>query len=232
MTRFVEISKVRELFEGKSVAIVGSGPSVLENEPGLVDSHDVVCRVNNYRTSEAAGHRCDVHYSFYGTSILKRADALARDGVKLCMCKCPDAKPLQCEWHERLGKAYGVDFRYIYRIRREWWFTDTYVPSVESFMEKFHLLDDHVPTTGFAAILDILSCDPRSVFLTGFDFFASGIHNVDEPHRPGDPNDPIGHRPDLEAAWLDDNKHRYPMTFDARLARLLRSIRAPLESLE
>lgn len=229
--RFITFPEVRKFFEDKTVAIVGSAPSCLDNEPGFIDSHDLIVRVNNYKTGERQGYRADVHYSFYGTSILKRAETLAGDGVKLCMCKCPDAKPLACDWHERLGKAYGVDFRYIYRIRKEWWFADTYVPSVESFMEKFHALDNHVPTTGFAAILDILACNPRSVLLTGFDFFASGIHNVDEPHRPGDPRDPIGHCPKLEAEWIEKHRDRYPLTFDASLAKLLRSLRAPLESL-
>lgn len=219
--RFVTFSDVADRFRGKSVAVVGSGPGCLDNARGFVDSHDVVVRVNNYKTGPAQGFRTDVHYSFYGTSIRKRAEELTRDGVTLCMCKCPEAKPLDCEWHERTGKVYGVDFRYIYRIRRPWWFCDTYVPDVASFIEKFHMLGDHVPTTGFAAILDVLACAPRSVYLTGFDFFASGVHNVDENWRAGDPKDPIGHRPELEAAWLRANSGRYPLTFDARLGDML-----------
>jgi hypothetical protein len=121
-------------------------------------------------------------------------------------------------WHEKNGKEVGVDFRYIYRARERWWFCPTAVPSVEEFMAKVALLRGHVPSTGFAAVLDILACQPESVYITGFDFFASGIHNVNEAWRPGDPDDPIRHRPDLEAAWMRDNSIRFTCDETLRLA--------------
>lgn len=221
--RFVTFEQAAEYIRGKTVAIAGSAPAVLDNDIGFVDSHDVVVRANNYKLSPTAGKRVDVHYSFYGRSIRKSAEELQRDGVKLCMCKCPDAKPIECEWHEKNGKQLGIDFRYIYRFRADWWFCDTFVPGVEHFMKSFELLGRHIPSTGFAAILDVLACEPRSVYLTGFDFFSSGIHNVDEPWKLGDPADPIGHRPELEAAWLAENAGKYPLTFDATLSELLRA---------
>lgn len=220
--RFVSFDEVAARIRGKSVAVVGSAPSVLENKPGHVDAHDVVVRVNNYKLSDRAGYRTDIHFSFYGGSIKKTAEELRRDGVTLCMCKCPDAQPLDSDWHERNNKREGIDFRYIYRRRRFFWFCDTYVPGNASFLEKFNLLDKHIPTTGFSAILDMLECGARSVYLTGFDFFSSGKHNVNEPWRAGDPSDPIGHRPDLEARWIAENAHRYPVTFDAKLASMLK----------
>lgn len=218
--RLVTLAQAADRIRGKTVAIVGSAPSVLDNSPGLVDSHEVVVRVNNYKLGDAQGRRTDVFYSFFGSSIRKTAEELQHDGVQLCMCKCPDAKPIECEWHERNGKLLGIDFRYIYEARVAWWFCDTYVPSVERFLESFNLLERHVPSTGFAAILDVLACEPKSVYLTGFDFFSSGIHNVDEKWRPGDSADPIGHRPDLELGWLCGNADRHPITLDARLLAL------------
>jgi hypothetical protein len=219
--RFVNFEQVARFFCGKKVAVVGSGPGVLDNEVGFIDSHDVVVRVNNYKNGEAQGFRTDVHYSFYGTSIRKTANDLQNDGVKLCMAKCPDSKPLQSEWHERMQKQAGIDFRYIYRNRSQFWFCDTFIPDDERFLKKFELLDKHIPTTGFAGILDVLACDPRSVYLTGFDFFSSGVHNVDEKWRAGNPCDPIGHRPDLEIAWLRRNEGSFPLTLDNRLSKLV-----------
>lgn len=216
---FVSLSQVAERFSGKTVAIVGSGPGSLDNAPGFVDSHDVVVRVNNYKTGLQQGFRCDVHYSFYGTSIRKTAEELKADGVALCMCKCPNAKALECEWHERMGKQVGIDYRYIYRNRVGWWFCDVVLPSVERYRGQFEMLDKHIPTTGFSAVLDVLDCNPASVYLTGFDFFISGVHNVDERWKPGDPQDPICHRPDLESAWVKANAHRF--TFDKKLVELL-----------
>ena len=219
--RFVTSEQVRDFFNDKTVAIVGSAPSSLENPMGFVDSHDIVVRVNNYKTGNAQGKRCDVHYSFYGTSIRKRAIDLIYDGVQLCMCKCPNSKPLESPWHEQHRKLNGIDFRYIYEMRKDWWFCDTYIPSDGAFMEKFHLLQKHVPTTGFSAILDVLLRNPKSVYLTGFDFFTSGIHNVDEPWTEKNLDDPICHRPDLELEWLANNLHGRPIFWDKKLGDML-----------
>lgn len=218
--QFCDREAVRQVFAGKRVAIVGSGPGVLDNEPGFIDAHDVVCRVNNYKTGPAQGIRTDVHYSFYGGSIRKTAGELMRDGVRLCMCKCPDAKFMESAWHRRRGRPHGVDFRYIYRARQAWWFCETYVPTTERFLEWFNLLGGHVPTTGFAALLEILSHEPASVYMTGFDFFQSRVHNVNERWRPGDPSDPIGHAPERERQWVLRNAER--LTFDPALTRALR----------
>lgn len=220
--RFITRAECVPTFEGKTVAIVGSGPGSLKNAPGLVDGHDVVVRVNNYKTSPGGGYRTDVHFSFYGSSIRKTAEELKRDGVQLCMCKCPNAHAIESEWHVKNGKQIGVDYRPHYRRRKDWWFCDTYIPTIAEFMVGFRLLGFHMPTTGFAAILDVLSFKPKSVFLTGFDFFRSGIHNVDQPWRIKNIDDPIRHEPEREREWLAENIDRYPITVDTALAACLK----------
>ena len=219
--KFISAEELIPHFRGKTVAVVGSAPSCEQNAPRLIDSHDVVVRISNYKTGPGQGHRCDVFYSFFGTSIRKTPTELKADGVKLCISKVPNSKPLQCDWHERTNRQVGIDYRYIYRNRQSWWFCDTYIPDDQAYLKKFYLLDRHIPTTGFAAILDVIACDPSSVFLTGFDFFTSGLHNVNEPWKPGNPEDPICHRPDLEREWLRKNFKSYPITCDAKLAQML-----------
>lgn len=219
--RFIDRSECRRWFEGKSVAIVGSGPGCAQNAAGLVDHYDVVVRVNNYRLTGGTGRRCDVFYSFFGTSIKKTVEELRRDGVTLCMAKCPDAHAIESEWHRSNGKMIGVDFRPHYQRRRDWWFCDTYIPTVEEFMVGFDLLDRHMPTSGFAAILDVLSFDPRVVYLTGFDGFRSKIHNVNEPHRVKNLDDPFRHEPERELAWLAANRKRHPIWTDSTLSEAL-----------
>lgn len=212
---------VRSVFEGKRVAIVGSGPSVLDNKAGFIDSHDVVVRISNYKIFEETGIRTDVHYSFYGVSITKSQKELIDDGVYLCMCKCPNSQPIDSAWHVQHGKTKGIDFRYIYEYRKNWWFCPTYVPTDDEFLEQFKLLKNHVPTTGFSAILDVLSYNPKSVYLTGFDFFTSGVHNVDESWKKNNPRDPIGHVPKEERRWLMNNYKNYLITFDYSLKKLM-----------
>ncbi len=223
--RFVDRDEVAARFRGKRVAVVGSAPTCLDNAPGFIDAHDLVVRVNNYKTrgfERQVGARTDVHYSFYGSSVRKSAAELAADGVMLCMAKCPDARPIESAWHVARAKHAGIDFRYIYRNRRDWWFCDTYVPTVERFRESFAVLGNHIPTTGFAALYEICDFD-CSVYVTGFDFFASGVHNVDEAWRPGAPDDPIGHVPAREAQWLARAARAEPdrITLDPSLRDLL-----------
>jgi hypothetical protein len=217
--RFVTRSEARAYFEGRSVAIVGSGPGSLTNRPGMVDDHDVVVRVNNYRLYPETGYRTDVFYSFFGTSIKKAKEDLIRDGVKLCISKLPNAKVFDSEWHQKHGKTIGVDYRPHYQRRASWWFCDTYIPSVDEFMAGFRLLGDHMPTTGFAAILDVVSFNPRSVFLTGFDFFRSGLHNVSDPWVEKNLDDPYRHLPEREFNWVATNASRFEM--DRTLRTLL-----------
>lgn len=220
--RFVSREEAAARFRGRTVAIVGSGPGCLDNSPGFVDSHDIVVRVNNHKTSELTGFRTDVHYSFYGGSIRKTANELRAEGVTLCLCKCPDARALESKWHERNGKQNGIDFRYIYKARRDWWFCDTYVPTTAEFLASFELLDRHIPSTGFSALLLISSFAPARTYLTGFDFFASRVHNVDETWRPGNPDDPIGHFPEAERRWLARNVKG--ITMDARLTKIMEDL--------
>lgn len=221
--RFLARSELRPFFAGKRVAIVGSGPGCAENPEGLVDSHDVVVRVNNYKTGKGQGSRCDVFYSFFGTSVRKTREELIADGVTLCMSKLPDARVMESEWHTKHGKEIGIDYRPHYERRRRmnFWFCDTYIPTLEEWKETFRLLDYHQPTTGFSAILDVLSFAPNCIYLTGFDFFSSGVHNVDEPWRSKNHDDPIRHRPDLESKWVADNLDRFPIGMDRRLAAVL-----------
>jgi hypothetical protein len=218
--RFVGFDEVTKTISGKRVALVGSAPSVMENPSGFIDSHEVVVRVNNYKIARGTGQRTDVHYSFYGTSVRYSAERLALDGVKLCMCKCPNSQPIESAWHIENNKREGIDFRYIYQRRHSWWFCDTWVPSDEDFLSKFDLLDHHIPTTGFAALLDVLYAKPAELYVTGFDFFRSKVHNVDEPWKPGREDDPIGHRPEAELEWLK-NADRSMMRLDHTLELLL-----------
>lgn len=216
-------NRLSEVFEGKNVVIVGGAPSSLKNKIGYIDSFDVVVRVNNYKLFPQTGKRTDVFYSYFGGAIKKTVQELKRDGVYLCICKCPNEKVIESEWHRRHGKMNGVDFRYIYRGRKEFWFCDTYVPSIDEFAETFNLLDKHIPTSGFGAIYDVLKHSPKSLYITGFDFFSSGLHNVDERWAKLNAADPIGHRPDLELNWLKNNIGNYPIILDETLKAMVKN---------
>lgn len=211
-------NNVLDILRGKRLAIVGSGPSCRDNAAGFIDSHDVVIRINNYKIFPETGCRTDIYYSFFGTSIRKTVNQLQHDGVRWCLCKCPDNQFIESEWHKKNNRIHGVDFRYIYRRRERFWFCPTYVPTIADFMKKFNALQQHIPSTGIACIMDIMSAECE-IYLTGFDFFRSGIHNVDEKWIEKNTDDPICHAPVLEAAWMRAHMDRF--TVDPTMRVLL-----------
>jgi len=214
-TRFLKYEECAEIFRGKSVAIVGSAPSSMENDGRFIESHDIIVRIQNYKIVDPSkqGSRTDVHFSFYGTSMRKKADELKQDGVYLCMCKLFDGKlPFTTDWHIRNRKNLGVDYRYVFSDRANWWFCDVYAPTQERYMDYFSRIKNadkrypgHQPTTGFACLLDVMGFDCASVYVTGFDFFTSKKHNVNETWFAKNPDDPIRHRPDLELEYIKKN---------------------------
>lgn len=221
-----------EIFNKKRVCIVGSGPSVMENASGHIDSYEVVVRVNNYKTkgidkkgkeydfTEKTGSRCDYHYSFYGSSIRKTVEELIDDGVKAHLCKCPNDECHVTEWHKGRGQIGGGDFRPLYRRRESFWGLPVYIPQKKHYMKLFDALGRHVPTTGFMGIWEILQCEPKELYITGFDFMSSGVHNVNERWLKGREDDPVRHIHHKEEAivraWYFDKKG---ITLDRYLAR-------------
>jgi hypothetical protein len=218
----VSRNDVRQQFEGKRVILVGGGPSAALNPAGFVDDHEVVVRINKYKFRNGTGRRTDIYYSYFGVSVKKTVEELRADGVRLCIAKCPDAMTMESAWHRNRNQMHGVDFRYIYRHRVGWWFCDTYIPPLEEFWEGFNLLGGHMTTTGFEAILQITKCNPKSLHLTGFDFFKSRLHNLNDRWRPKRYNDdPVCHVPERELAWLAKNIDALPITVDSALKRIL-----------
>lgn len=208
--RFISWEEMCNFFSGKRVALVGSGPSSTLNPVGLVDSYDLVVRIQNYKLvndalSGGTGLRTDVHYSFYGKSMRIGQKSLKEHGVRLCISSRPCKNGLiKSSWHVSHGLANMINFEWIYEYRRHFWFCDTYVPDSSEFLTQFNLLGRHIPSTGFSAIWTLMQLPIRELFLTGFDFFSSRLHNVNEKWVGNDPKDPIGHDYARELSWLRD----------------------------
>ena len=194
------------IFKGKRVVVIGSAPSVLKNDGRHINGFDYVIRINNYKIDgfeKRVGTRTDVFYSFFGSSIKKKREDLKRDGVKFCMCKCPDAFCFEHKY-EKDPKNRGSDYRWIYENRKSWWFTPVYIPTLKQFMTIFKLMGNHVPTTGFSCVYELIECKPKELYVTGFDGFTSHIHNVNEHWRQKNLDDPIRHMPQVEMQFLKE----------------------------
>jgi hypothetical protein len=218
-TSYIDLNNVKERFKDKEVIIIGSAPSCLQNTRNFVESFDEIVRINNYKTkgidkrgnhydyTDKVGERTDYHFSFYGGSVKKTQADLRK--IKAHLCKCPNDVCHITEWAKQNGQIQGGDFRPLYRRREGFWVAPVYIPEKYHYLKLFRHLDDHVPTTGFYAIWEIMRCKPKRLYITGFDFFSSGVHNVDEKWKAGKKEDPICHVPEKEKeilkAWYRDN---------------------------
>ena len=229
----LSFSNLHDIFYKKCVVVVGSAPSGLDNIGSFIDSFDLVVRVNNYKVkgrdkrglsydyTDRLGTRTDYHYSFYGGSIRKQPNELLQDGIKGHLCKCPDDVCHVTQWHIDNKQIFGGDFRGIYRRREGFWVKPVYIPPKDHYLKLFRILDEHVPSTGFACIWEMMNCEPKQLHITGFDFMTSRLHNVNEKWLAGDPNDPIGHDFDKEKLYVKKWIKRHDwITCDKRLEEI------------
>jgi hypothetical protein len=226
---------LKEIFKGKTVAIVGSAPSVLNNTCDMIENNDIVVRINNYKTrgidlrsvpydyTQNVGVRVDYHYSFYGGSIRTTGQELKDANCKGHLCKCPDEEIVHMtEWHKARKALHGCGWAWIYRRRLGYWVAPVYVPEKEHYLKLFNILGQHIPTTGFSCIWEISQLEPKQMYITGFDFFSSGKHNTDEMWRTKNNDDPIKHVPEVEAKLLKQWAYKNKMyKLDEHLRRML-----------
>ena len=214
------LKDLKEAFKGKRVVLVGSAPSGRLNKGHIIDQYDCIVRVNNYKVkgidkygrhydyTAQLGNRTDYHFSFYGGSIRKTPAELKADGIKAHLCKCPNAQCHVTEWARKNNQTQGGDFRPLYRRRKGFWIKPVYIPQRDHYLELFNTLNKRVPSTGFYAIWELLLCNPRELYITGFDFMQSKIHNVNEAWLKGRQDDPIRHdwqaEPKLLKKWINE----------------------------
>ena len=137
------------------------------------------------------------------------------------MCKCPNDF---CFPHHEMVEwdppNRGGDFRWIYENRQDFWFGPVYIPTVDDFMKYYNDLGGHVPTTGYSCILDVLRCDFKELYITGFDGFHSKTHNINEGWRDKKHRyDPVCHVPEVEIKRIKELGKRDNIKLDRYLCQ-------------
>lgn len=180
--------EIKNIIENKKVLILGSGPTVTNLKSKFMEKYDIIVRMNNYKFFNSC-KRIDIYYSYFGRNIKKTAYDLQHDNIKYLMCKYPNTDFRE---HNNGAAQPGIsgDFRKTYNRKGQYFDLTNipyYIPSLEHFKENYELLN-RIPTTGMSAILDILRMNPKEVYISGFDFFKSKIHNINEKWTEGDGN--------------------------------------------
>lgn len=171
---------------GKRVVVTGSAPSVLQNDGDEIDRFDTIVRANGTdndiaKYGDKIGHRTDIHYSFYGTSVRRTVEGLKKERVKYLWSKIPYAN------YTPYYKFYDGEPQGMLNFRK--YFDNfrfagipIYLPKIKDLMKECKVVD-RMMTSGVSAIRSILQHEPKELYITGFTFFDEGIHNIDEPHK-------------------------------------------------
>jgi Glycosyltransferase family 29 (sialyltransferase) len=169
-----ELARRTEI-QGASLAIVGNAGYLARLDQGpFIDGHDLVLRMNNFRTNGfegQVGRRCDIFISGFCHDVdLRRPELRAAryivSSIPANFRKLPDLKI-----HTRGGEWITAGLLALGRRA-------AYAPDVTGFAGHVTSIGRY-PTTGATAILlaleQLASTCPR-VFITGFSFFEGPTH--------------------------------------------------------
>ena len=168
------LDKLKNYIKNKKLLIVGGSPSASNKSKQWYDSFDIIVRLNNYKKINS--DRTDIFFSYFGRNIKKTKEELINDGVKFLINKCPNLDMTKSL------KNYNVDmtdYKWIYDLRKDWWFCPLISLTEEDLLWQIKLLDGYMPTVGLSAILFFMNY-VKPINIIGFDCFESNIHNLDE----------------------------------------------------
>jgi len=176
---------IERFFFDRSVIILGSAPSVTQLSTHALERYDVIVRVNNYEFFNDC-RRVDVYYSFFGRSIRGVEEKIRRDKPKFLFFKYPFDFAFNRHTNGKEVAGKSGDFRYVQRLRKDILLTTKhFAQTPANFISSFCAIGS-MPTTGVAAILDIIRYQPKELAIAGFDFFKSKTHNINEVWNPKD----------------------------------------------
>ena len=172
--------EVKKYVSGKSVIVLGSAPCVANVTADQLREFNIIVRLNNYKHF-CKCHKTDIYYSFFGSSIIKSEQQLKKDGCKFIIHKYPY---IDFTKHHKHQDGIALDCRDS-KYERDWNIPQYRVPKT-NFITNY-MMADRMMTTGVSAIVEMIRLG-GNVTIAGFDFFESGIHNLDEKWVSGDGN--------------------------------------------
>lgn len=179
---------LKEYIGNGDVLIVGGAPSAAMMDERYYDGFQTIVRFNNYKKSNDAP--TDVFFSYFGRNIRKTQKELKDDGVEFLINKYPNEDMTERFKQEGFTKIQDTDFRWVYELRKDWWFGTRINLTADELFEQVRLLGGIMPTTGFSCIDFFVRTLHIPVEIIGFDCFKSGIHNLNEPWDMDGGHDP------------------------------------------
>jgi hypothetical protein len=156
---------MKDYLNGKTVALVGPAESIKGSKNGeLIDSHDVVVRLNYAKISDPVdcGTRTDVIY-YDGTHRHDLPDS------EYLVCSYPKSEWFFETRSSRVAEYYSHQYGDNHRI-----VDDELYNSLKSGVERYNAKAGWFfsrPNTGLIAIADLLDHNIKKLFITGIDFY-------------------------------------------------------------
>lgn len=161
--------RFREIFEDKTIAVVGAANSVHLREAGeFINGHDYVIRINraliNWKTEDEkyVGNRTDILFH----NFFENDDTGGAGKLDIPLFQSFGMKYLIQPRSDIGGIRTMVNFYKKYQAR-----TNTYTLPVKFYNEMKVEFGRYHPTKGFCALAAVLSAKCKSVYITGFTFF-------------------------------------------------------------
>lgn len=191
MLKINQWHEIRKKYQAESIAVVGNGPSALRYSIGnRIDACDLVVRMNNYKITAGfapfIGVKIDVFLSSLFFRIVQKTEKdLRREGVRMIWSSIPDM-PYVDQWPIDVARAkdnfpaYDIylpsRYDFIKAVDKPDWHIFAryagYALMGQKFLEAFGIWWP-VPSSGLMAILMAMNCRPKSMIITGFDFYAA-----------------------------------------------------------
>lgn len=170
--------------------IIGNAPSVEKFNDIDTNTFDTIIRLNNYKLAynfdnySVLGTRCDIWYSYFGKAISKTANEAISNGVKMVYMRYPNVDFIK-ETGGKYIRGVNDDFLCFNNTRKVFFskFLIQYIQSYINFSHFYKQSNNTMLTTGTNCIHDMLYNPIFSfdlLYITGFDFFSSGISNYNE----------------------------------------------------
>lgn len=165
------LTELKELCEGKSIAIVGNAQSLLNMNLGNeIDSHDVVVRINQsvlseYHILERIGYKCDIYTASGAGMVPKNFHKTTQ--------------PKLCYYMTTLKREIAPSYFHFFPV--DMW---------ESLQKELNAGEEVRPSTGLMTIYMIVNAvEFKNINIYGFDFwntktFYNSSLYVAKTHRP------------------------------------------------
>lgn len=173
--------ELKEYLKGKSVAIIGPGPSLMGKKLGrFIDSVDVVCRVNEcfpFDCIEDYGSRTDLIFHTLSEGTLGNfMMSFNEDFERAARIKAVICPQLEDNGTENKRQNYNSMFlKYekppFYSVSDDFWWS------------VVRASNGATPNTGTLAIMYLLLFDIKDLYIDGFDFYKKG-ENPKVTHYP------------------------------------------------